>query len=185
MKDKSVSLLAALGVAFLFVAPQVLAHPGNTAGDGCHYCRTNCAKWGEVEDARHCHGGGVAVPDPIAIDLPIEPIPVPVSTPVPATPKPVVTPMITPRPTIQPTSKPTARPTVAPTPISTLIPSAASTPIPSPTPESTTETEESESVVHADLVDGEVVVAELEPREPVNVPRLNIFAWLKNFLFGN
>lgn len=33
------------------------AHPGNTAADGCHYCRTNCAKWGEVEGERHCHGG--------------------------------------------------------------------------------------------------------------------------------
>ena len=31
------------------------AHPGRTAADGCHYCRTNCAKWGEVEGARHCH----------------------------------------------------------------------------------------------------------------------------------
>ena len=32
------------------------AHPGRTAADGCHYCRTNCDKWGEVADARHCHG---------------------------------------------------------------------------------------------------------------------------------
>jgi hypothetical protein len=36
----------------------VHAHPGKTAADGCHYCRTNCAKWGEVEGARHCHDGG-------------------------------------------------------------------------------------------------------------------------------
>lgn len=41
---------------FFIVAPPVSAHPGRTASDGCHYCRTNCAKWGEVEGARHCHG---------------------------------------------------------------------------------------------------------------------------------
>jgi hypothetical protein len=47
----------------LLVLPQVvLAHPGNTAADGCHYCRTNCAKWGEVEGARHCHGGYSSAP---------------------------------------------------------------------------------------------------------------------------
>ena len=32
-----------------------LAHPRRTAADGCLYCRTNCAKWGEVANARHCH----------------------------------------------------------------------------------------------------------------------------------
>ena len=32
------------------------AHPGGLAADGCHYCRTNCAKWGEVAGERHCHG---------------------------------------------------------------------------------------------------------------------------------
>ena len=31
------------------------AHPGRTAADGCHYCRTNCDKWGEVAGTRHCH----------------------------------------------------------------------------------------------------------------------------------
>lgn len=41
----------------------VFAHPGNTASDGCHYCRTNCSKWGEVQGARHCHGGG-SLPKP-------------------------------------------------------------------------------------------------------------------------
>lgn len=33
------------------------AHPGRTAGDGCHYCRTNCDSWGVPWNARHCHGG--------------------------------------------------------------------------------------------------------------------------------
>jgi len=34
------------------------AHPGNTAADGCHYCRTNCDKWGVPWNVRHCHNGG-------------------------------------------------------------------------------------------------------------------------------
>ena len=44
----------------LFQPIDSYAHPGRTASDGCHYCRTNCAKWGEVEGARHCHGGYTA-----------------------------------------------------------------------------------------------------------------------------
>ena len=43
-------------LALALTVSQALAHPGNTAADGCHYCRTNCAKWGEVAGARHCHG---------------------------------------------------------------------------------------------------------------------------------
>lgn len=31
------------------------AHPGRTANDGCHYCRTNCAYWGVPQGQRHCH----------------------------------------------------------------------------------------------------------------------------------
>jgi hypothetical protein len=42
----------------LMVLPiELRAHPGNTASDGCHYCRTNCDKWGEAWGERHCHGG--------------------------------------------------------------------------------------------------------------------------------
>ena len=33
------------------------AHPGRTASDGCHYCRTNCDKWGVPWNSRHCHNG--------------------------------------------------------------------------------------------------------------------------------
>ena len=40
------------------------AHPGGTAADGCHYCWTNCAQWGEVEGARHCHGNNIEELDP-------------------------------------------------------------------------------------------------------------------------
>ncbi len=39
----------------LGVTQNIYAHPGNTAGDGCHYCRTNCSKWGVTHGARHCH----------------------------------------------------------------------------------------------------------------------------------
>ncbi len=33
----------------------IFAHPGGTARDGCHYCRTDCDKWGEAKNRRHCH----------------------------------------------------------------------------------------------------------------------------------
>ncbi len=47
----------------LFVSPFFsLAHPGNTASDGMHYCWTNCASWGEVYGQRHSHGGGYSAP---------------------------------------------------------------------------------------------------------------------------
>lgn len=40
----------------LLLLPQAsLAHPGNTASDGCHYCWTNCSEWDEVYGERHCH----------------------------------------------------------------------------------------------------------------------------------
>lgn len=52
---KTIAIL--VGLVFS-VAPAVgLAHPGNTAADGCHYCRTNCDKWGVAWNERHCHGG--------------------------------------------------------------------------------------------------------------------------------
>lgn len=52
----------ALGVVLM--ANSAFAHPGRTAADGCHYCRTNCAKWGEVAGARHCHGQKSQRPTP-------------------------------------------------------------------------------------------------------------------------
>jgi hypothetical protein len=39
----------------LFLPAFVSAHPGRTASDGCHYCRTNCDKWGVPWGKRHCH----------------------------------------------------------------------------------------------------------------------------------
>lgn len=45
-----------LVVVMVLLFPVILnAHPGRTASDGCHYCRTNCDRWGEVWDERHCH----------------------------------------------------------------------------------------------------------------------------------
>lgn len=59
-------LLTGLLASFLFLIAfdLVSAHPGNTAADGCHYCRTNCDKWGVPWNQRHCHGGGVPAPAP-------------------------------------------------------------------------------------------------------------------------
>jgi hypothetical protein len=51
-------LIAFSAIFLLLTAEPIFAHPGRTAGDGCHYCRTNCDKWGEAWNQRHCHGGG-------------------------------------------------------------------------------------------------------------------------------
>lgn len=48
-KLAAISLLAATSIQ------AVSAHPGRTAADGCHYCRTNCDKWGVPWNERHCH----------------------------------------------------------------------------------------------------------------------------------
>jgi len=109
-KKKSNSIICmVIGISvftLLFTQP-VFAHPGRTASDGCHYCRTNCDKWGEVWNARHCHGGYVApvvqktsiptrIPTRISIRVPtqtptptIRPtlahIPISIKTPIPTT----------------------------------------------------------------------------------------------------
>ena len=48
----------------VLTATPAFAHPGRTAADGCHYCRTNCDKWGEVAGARHCQSGKATIPPP-------------------------------------------------------------------------------------------------------------------------
>lgn len=50
------AILLFLLLFFLFTSV-TYAHPGNTASDGCHYCRTRCDYWGEAWNERHCHGG--------------------------------------------------------------------------------------------------------------------------------
>ena len=54
---KKIGLYSAISILNLFLlSASVSAHPGNTASDGCHYCRTNCASWGVPSNTRHCHG---------------------------------------------------------------------------------------------------------------------------------
>ena len=51
-------ILATITICIYFNKPlKVYAHPGNTASDGCHYCRTNCDDWGVEWNERHCHNG--------------------------------------------------------------------------------------------------------------------------------
>jgi len=53
-----------LGILLLCVMiTPIFAHPGRTASDGCHYCRTNCDKWGVPWNERHCHNTYVAPKD--------------------------------------------------------------------------------------------------------------------------
>ncbi len=47
-------VILVLVILLLFPA-FVSAYPGRTAADGCHYCRTNCDKWGVPWNKRHCH----------------------------------------------------------------------------------------------------------------------------------
>ena len=68
-----------LVIFFMFLWDTTDAHPGRTASDGCHYCRTNCDKWGEVYGARHCHSGSIPTRRPTFI-----PTPTPTPTPAPA-----------------------------------------------------------------------------------------------------
>ena len=49
------SIGAVLALFVTFAASTTWAHPGDLAADGCHYCRTDCAKRGEIEGERHCH----------------------------------------------------------------------------------------------------------------------------------
>jgi hypothetical protein len=75
-------LLLISALLFFFLPKSVFAHPGRTASDGCHYCRTNCDSWGVSWNQRHCHGGYVA---PVATSQPILTItPKPTRVPTPA-----------------------------------------------------------------------------------------------------
>tara|TARA_B100002003_G_scaffold207901_1_gene202336 strand:- start:140 stop:463 length:324 start_codon:yes stop_codon:yes gene_type:complete len=54
--------------AFFLIFPVLAtAHPGRTAADGCHYCRTNCDSWGVPWDVRHCHGNRIEEILPIKV----------------------------------------------------------------------------------------------------------------------
>lgn len=60
MKEKIIIIIL---IVTLYSPIIATAHPGRTAGDGCHYCRTNCSSWGVAWDQRHCHGGS-KIPSP-------------------------------------------------------------------------------------------------------------------------
>lgn len=96
-------LISLFSFTFIFLSilsPNVVfAHPGNTAADGCHYCRTNCAKWGVPEGERHCHGGKTE--DTETKEL--KPLPL-LSTPPTTTPKSLPSP----KPSLKPSLKPSA-----------------------------------------------------------------------------
>ena len=65
-----------LAVLLVLLALDAVAHPGRTAADGCHFCRTNCDRWNVEADKRHCHGGGSS---PTATTQP-QPVACPAST---------------------------------------------------------------------------------------------------------
>lgn len=54
MKKKIKRLITIMIVVLLPL--YVEAHPGRTDSNGCHTCRTNCAKWGLRYGQYHCHG---------------------------------------------------------------------------------------------------------------------------------
>lgn len=103
-------LLIATFFGLLIFPSNVFAHPGSTAKDGCHYCRTNCDKWGVPWNQRHCHNGGTPAPTPGVPKVVPPKITLPTQTPKPVIPKtvpPKITPTIKPSLTA-PTSSPTA-----------------------------------------------------------------------------
>ncbi len=64
MKEKNKRILIfIIIIGGLLLYSSSLAHPGNTASDGCHYCRTNCSSWGVAWNQRHCHRAK-ALPQP-------------------------------------------------------------------------------------------------------------------------
>ncbi|OGI26152.1 MAG: hypothetical protein A3J76_01750 [Candidatus Moranbacteria bacterium RBG_13_45_13] len=74
-KLENLGILLTVSVLAVFLFSGVaFAHPGNTAADGCHYCRTNCTKWGVPWNERHCHGGS-ATPAPTPKPVPVTPAP--------------------------------------------------------------------------------------------------------------
>ena len=90
-----------LGLLFIltfliFTAPNITAHPGNTASDGCHFCRTNCEKWGYTYNTRHGHHNETCDPskgpiDPLYAPTTPTPIPTQTQTPIPTTSTPTPT----------------------------------------------------------------------------------------------
>lgn len=109
MRSKLFIVVFAL-ISFFIFSSRAEAHPGRTASDGCHYCRTNCDSWGVPWNERHCHNGGSA---PVQNQAPIqqESLVEPTTVPQLYTPIPVETIYI------PPTSTPTFTPIPTPVPL--------------------------------------------------------------------
>lgn len=73
MRDRS--LIRARHTIVLGIALILLLglHPGGKDVDGCHYCQTNCAKWGVSPGERHCHNDGSTRPQKPAKPTPKKP----------------------------------------------------------------------------------------------------------------
>lgn len=119
---RSIKIVSAIFALILLFPSIILAHPGRTASDDCHYCRTNCDSWGVAWNQRHCHGRGwvqgVQEQQPIYIPPTNTPTPWPTWTLVPTkAPTPTNTPILTTTPTpiftLTPSNTPTS--TIAPT----------------------------------------------------------------------
>jgi endonuclease YncB( thermonuclease family) len=61
-----------VSLSFFIFASRIDAHPGRTAADGCHYCRTNCDQYGVPWNERHCHGGGAPVQEQAPAQQPLQ-----------------------------------------------------------------------------------------------------------------
>lgn len=94
MKKNDFKFILIIIVCLLFPL-NVFAHPGGLDSKGCHYCRTNCAKWGLEQNEYHCHSDntysnskgqtfnkdGVKISDPVTNNPEPEPQPEPSPTP--------------------------------------------------------------------------------------------------------
>ena len=58
-------LMLSLFMVLLF-PPLIFAHPGRTDSNGCHVCRSNCAKWDVEKGVKHCHQKNDISPQTIA-----------------------------------------------------------------------------------------------------------------------
>jgi len=46
-------------LSIMVLSTQLLSHSGKTAIDGCHYCRSNCEKYGLKINERHAHNENI------------------------------------------------------------------------------------------------------------------------------
>lgn len=54
-------------ITLLFIMGHVSAHPGGRDANGCHVCRSNCAKHGLQTGEKHCHTAAAPKPAPASI----------------------------------------------------------------------------------------------------------------------